>query len=189
MKTEHAADRAREWTNVDVEELLDKGGSIAVKDAHNAALASATGRHNEVCYDYAKKLAAKRERREVAENVAAATQVELDGADQVIANYKVWLADAKRRHRESERKLAVAQAAIVAHNDGLHHANKKAYEIKIGGTAALDAAVDAARNPLVNALRLALKHINPMAPASVEEKIDAALAKAQSYPLPDGRTK
>ncbi len=33
--------------------------------------------------------------------------------------------------------------------------------------------------PLVDALKLALKHINPMAPASVEEKIDAELAKVK----------
>ncbi len=29
---------------------------------HNAALAAVTGRHNEVCYDYAKQLAAEREK-------------------------------------------------------------------------------------------------------------------------------
>ncbi len=37
MKTEHAAVEAQ-WTNIDVENLLDKGGSIAVKDAHNASI-------------------------------------------------------------------------------------------------------------------------------------------------------
>ncbi len=37
-------------------------GKAGIMKEHNATLAALTGRHNEVCYDYAKQLAAEREK-------------------------------------------------------------------------------------------------------------------------------
>ncbi len=53
-----------EWTNVDVEDLWEKGGSIAVKEAHNAALAAEENKRadwNYVIEELEKQLADERE--------------------------------------------------------------------------------------------------------------------------------